>query len=166
MAKLMHPATLICNGEIIASGVSFNKALAAAEKIAGVSFQKGAARRRIKFYKGFIYRFDTFNISAKNGLYYFAIVPEHDHVIFTQTFHTKDGVTYKDVTPQELLAKFWAAPCVKYAKHPGRCKLTDIAVFLLIGNFDAASWAMYGDYFMRGHLCWEVEHITDVLYIN
>lgn len=64
MAKLKHPATLIKNGRIVAKGVSFNAAL----KLASAANIKGAARRRVNFYKG-----KSFYFSDNNGNY-FAIV--------------------------------------------------------------------------------------------
>ena len=67
MAKLKHPATLIQNGRVIASGVSF----AAALKLAGAADIKGAARRRVNFYKGKSFYFE-------NELGSFGIVPVCD----------------------------------------------------------------------------------------
>lgn len=55
MAKLKHPATLIKNGLVIARGVSF----AAALKAAGAADIKGAARRRVNFYKGTPFVFES-----------------------------------------------------------------------------------------------------------
>ena len=155
MAKLKHPATLIYNGQIIAKGVSFNKAIAAAEKIAGVSFQKGAARRRVKFYRGVIYRFAPENAQSTQC---FAIVPTMD-ITYVQVYNSLEGKRVKEVGNYQLLENFWRSNCVPYCRFPGRYHLTTVAIFVLIGDHNAAECDTHWDYFERGHLHRELRMI-------
>lgn len=52
MTTIKHPATLIHNGVVIAMAISFAAALGMIEQLTGLSFQRGAARARVNFYKG------------------------------------------------------------------------------------------------------------------
>lgn len=68
MTTIKHPATLIHNGAVIAMAISFAAALGIIEQLTGLSFQRGAARARVNFYKGREYY-------RAVGDDYFAIVP-------------------------------------------------------------------------------------------
>lgn len=68
MTTIKHPATLIHNGVVIAMAISFAAALGMIEQLTGLSFQRGAARARVNFYKGREYY-------RAVGNDYFAIVP-------------------------------------------------------------------------------------------
>lgn len=84
MPKVKHPATLICNGRIIASGVSFTAAL----KLANATNIKGAARRRVNFYKGTPFIFENDGDS-------YAIVNLNKEATYLEPVYTFKGKLYR-----------------------------------------------------------------------
>ena len=145
MAKLKHPATLIQNGRVIARGVSF----AAALKLAGAADIKGAARRRVNFYKG-----KSFYFENEHGA--FGIVPMCDityHLRYVTTISAFDpradlndpsswGVQIRhfDMTAQELIDELIDA-ADKYDDCHREYKLsqlTELTAHVLAGEKDKA----------------------------
>lgn len=131
MAKLKHPATLIQNGRVIARGVSF----AAALKMAGAADIKGAARRRVNFYKG-----KPFYFHGQDGRDCFAIVPAQDITY-------SDGKQIESVwgwydryqwhLDQEKMFASWGM-----ASLPSDYMLTKIVALVLRGDFNSAEFEM------------------------
>lgn len=103
MAKLKHPATLIQNGRVIARGVSF----AAALKMAGAADIKGAARRRVNFYKGTPFVFEN------DGAFY-AIVSTNMEATYLRPLYNFKGElhSYSRHSASGLESTVW------YAMHP------------------------------------------------
>ena len=131
MAKLKHPATLICNGRVVAKGVSF----AAALKLAGAADIKGAARRRVNFYKG-----KSFYFGSPDGKNNFAIVPTQD-ITFTDGKQVTSVWGWYDhyiwhLGQEEKFASWGAAfpPC--------DWSLTKIVSLVLRGDFASAEFEM------------------------
>lgn len=157
MAKLKHPATLIQNGRVIAKGISFTAALKMAEKITHDSFQKGAARRRVNFYKGTPYYFNSYKAAFPM---HFVIVPTVDLTLVMQFGGYKDCT--KKITTYELLEKLWAGNIIKGTKFPGRDIMNRTAVYLLSGNIEGAQWSSSSEYFLRGDFAYYLNNVVRI----
>ena len=153
MAKLKHPATLIQNGRVIARGVSF----AAALKLAGATDIKGAARRRVNFYKGTPYYFNSYKAAFPM---HFVIVPTVDLTLVMQFGGYKDCT--KKITTYELLEKLWAGNIIKGTKFPGRDIMNRTAVYLLSGNIEGAQWSSSSEYFLRGDFAYYLNNVVRI----
>lgn len=145
MAKLKHPATLICNGRVVACGVSFIAAL----KAAGAADIKGAARRRVNFYKG-----KSFYFENEQGA--FGIVPMCDltynlrHVTSISAFDPRADlndpsswgvqIRHFDMTAQELANELIDAADKYDGDHYEYelRELTEITAHVLTGEKDKA----------------------------
>lgn len=130
MAKVKHPATLIKNGRVVASGVSF----AAALKAAGAADIKGAARRRVNFYKGKPFYF------SPDSHDWFAIVPTQN-ISYTDRKQTESVWEWYDRfiwhLNQETKFASWGQ-----ASLPCNYALTLIVSLVLRGAINSAEFEM------------------------